>query len=130
MTNDPIADLLTRIRNANLRRHRIVTVPFSKKKADIVKILLEEGYILDFKIEGTGVKKELVLSLKYKGRNKVITGLKRISKPGLRVYAEVSKLPRVLNGYGIALVSTSKGIMTADNAKKQKLGGEVMAFVW
>jgi small subunit ribosomal protein S8 len=129
MTNDPIADLLTRVRNANLRRHKIVNVPYSKIKQDIVKILLEEGYILDFKVEGTGVKKELVIYLKYKGRNKVITGLKRISKPGLRVYAEVSKLPRVLNGYGVAIVSTSKGIMTADKARLAKLGGEVMAFV-
>jgi small subunit ribosomal protein S8 len=129
MTTDPIADLLTRIRNANQRKHKIVKAPYSKIKHDMLNILLEEGYIVDFKIEGEGVKKELSISLKYRGQQRVITGLKRISKPGLRVYSEAVKLPKVLNGYGIAIVSTSKGIMTGDKAKSQSLGGEIMAFV-
>ncbi len=130
MFNDPIADLLTRIRNANLRKKKALEIPYSKVKEEITKILLAEGYILDFKIEGVGVEKEIKIFLKYKGAQKVITGLKRISKPGLRVYTSAEKLPRVLNGYGIAIVSTSKGIMTADKARKDQLGGEVMAFVW
>ncbi len=130
MFNDPIADLLTRIRNANLRKKKALEIPYSKTKEEITKILLEEGYILDFRIENEGVDKEIKIFLKYKGTQKVITGLKRISKPGLRVYSPADKLPRVLNGYGIAIVSTSKGIMTADQARKDQLGGEVMAFVW
>lgn len=130
MINDPIADLLTRIRNANQRRHKSVKVSFSKVKNEIVTILKEEGYIIDFKIEGEGVSKEIVILLKYKGNNKVITGLKRISKPGLRVYSEAEKLPKVLNGFGIGIISTSKGIMTDAKARDAKLGGEVMAFIW
>ena len=130
MINDPIADLLTRIRNANMRKHKTVSVPFSKLKNDIVNILKEEGYIVDFKIEGNDAKKQIVIFLKYKGNQKVITGLKRISKPGLRVYSEVDKLPKVLNGFGIGIISTSKGIMTDAKAREAKLGGEVMAFVW
>ena len=129
MVNDPISDLLTRIRNANMRRHRQVSIPFSKTKQEITQILLAEGYINDFKVVGEGVKKELVITLKYKGQTKVITGLKRISKPGMRVYSEATNLPKVLNGYGIAIVSTSKGVMTAKEAQASKLGGEVMAFV-
>lgn len=130
MINDPIADLLTRIRNANMRKHKSVKAPYSRVKNEIVNILKEEGYITDYKIEGEGVNKELVIFLKYKGNQKVITGLKRISKPGLRVYSEVEKLPKVLSGFGIAIVSTSKGIMTDAKARNEKLGGEVMAFVW
>jgi len=130
MFNDPIADLLTRIRNANQRKHKTVAIPFSKVKQQIVEILKEEGYIIDYKINGEGVTKELVVFLKYKGNQKVITGLKRISKPGLRVYSEAEKLPRVLSGYGIAIISTSKGIMTDAKARKENLGGEVMALVW
>jgi len=129
MFNDPIADLLTRVRNANMRRHRQVDVPHSKNKQAIVQLLLEEGYIADFKIMGEGVEKKLVITLKYKGQQKVITGLKRISKPGMRVYSEAAKLPKVLNGYGVAIISTPKGIMTDKTAREQKLGGEVMAFV-
>ncbi len=130
MVNDPIADLLTRIRNANMRKHKAVSVSFSKTKEEIVAILKEEGYIVDFKIEGEGVNKQIVVLLKYKGNAKVITGLKRISKPGLRVYSEAAKLPKVLNGFGIGIISTSKGIMTDTKARELNLGGEVMAFVW
>ena len=130
MINDPIADLLTRIRNANQRTHRSVAIPYSKLKFEIAKIIKNEGYVLDFKVIGTGVERKIIIFLKYKGSQKVITGLKRISKPGLRVYSEADKLPYVLNGYGIAIISTSKGVMTAHTAKKERLGGEVMAFVW
>lgn len=130
MFNDPIADLLTRIRNANQRRHKMVRMPFSKVKNEITSILKEEGYIIDFRVEGKGVSKEIVISLKYKGNSKVITGLKRISKPGLRIYSEAEKIPRVLNGFGIGIISTSKGIMTDSKARELNLGGEVMAFVW
>jgi small subunit ribosomal protein S8 len=129
MINDPIADLLTRIRNANQRKHKTVSAGYSKVKNEIATILKEEGYIVDFKIEGEGVDKTIVIFLKYKGNQKVITGLKRISKPGLRVYSEADKLPKVLNGYGIGIISTSKGIMTDAKARNNKLGGEVMAFV-
>lgn len=130
MINDPIADLLTRIRNANMRKHKTVSIPFSRVKNEIINILKEEGYIIDFKVNGSGVEKKLVIFLKYKGNQKVITGLKRISKPGLRVYSEVEKIPKVLNGFGIGIISTSKGIMTDSKAREAKLGGEVMAFVW
>lgn len=129
MVNDPIADLLTRIRNANQRKHKLVKVSYSKVKEQIVKILKEEGYILDYKVDGDGVDKEIVIFLKYRGTQKVITGLKRISKPGLRIYSEVDKLPKVLNGFGIGIISTSKGIMTDAKAREANLGGEVMAFV-
>lgn len=131
MVNDPIADLLTRIRNANQRKHKVVVIPYSKTKEQIVKILLEEGYIINFKLQIEEKKrKEIVIFLKYKGQQKVISGLRRISKPGLRIYSESTKIPKVLNGYGIAVISTSKGIMTDKKAKKLNLGGEVMAFVW
>ncbi len=130
MINDPIADMLTRIRNANQRRHKVVNIPYSKINNEILKVLLEEGYIVNYKISGEGVKKELSVFLKYKGQNRVISGLKRISKPGLRVYSEVAKIPKVLNGFGISILSTSKGIMTGDKAKELNLGGEVIAFVW
>lgn len=130
MINDPIADLLTRIRNANQRKHKTVSAQYSKVKEQITTILKEEGYIIDFRIEGEGVDKKITILLKYKGNQKVITGLRRISKPGLRVYSEASKLPKVLNGYGIGIISTSKGIMTDAKARQENLGGEVMAFVW
>lgn len=129
MINDPIADLLTRIRNANQRKHKTVSYAYSKVKEQITKILKEEGYITDFIIEGEGVNKQIIVTLKYKGNAKVITGLRRISKPGLRIYSEAAKLPKVLNGYGIGIISTSKGIMTDAKARELKLGGEVMAFV-
>ena len=127
---DPIADMLTRVRNALQQKHTTVSMPASKEKKAIAEILVEEGYINSFNIEGD-VKKTLTIDLKY-GPNgeKVISGLKRISKPGLRVYAQSDKLPRVLNGLGIAIISTSKGMMTGKQAKKAHLGGEVIAYVW
>ncbi len=129
MINDPIADLLTRIRNANMRKHKTVSASYSKVKEQITTILKEEGYIVDFKIEGEDIDKKINIFLKYKGNQKVITGLRRISKPGLRIYSEAAKLPKVLNGYGIGIISTSKGIMTDAKARELNLGGEVMAFV-
>ncbi|WP_422397293.1 30S ribosomal protein S8 [Spiroplasma endosymbiont of Sarcophaga carnaria] len=129
MMIDTIADMLTRIRNANQRLHKSVIMPSSKMKVRIAEILKEEGYVEDFKISGD-VKKELSLTLKYKGKTKVISGLKRISKPGLRVYVTVEKVPQVLNGMGIAIISTSQGIMTDKAAKYAHLGGEVIAYVW
>lgn len=128
---DPIADMLTRIRNANQNRSKEVIIPSSKMKLEIAKILKEEGFIEEFKVNNESVQSTLTLTLKY-GHNKerVITGLKRISKPGLRVYAKTDEIPVVLNGLGIAIVSTSKGIMTDKEARRQKLGGEVLAYVW
>ncbi len=128
---DPIADMLTRIRNANVMRYKEVEVPASKIKVEIARILKEEGFISDYKIKKNNVQNIISLNLKY-GQNKerVITGLKRISKPGLRVYASVEELPRVLNGLGIAIVSTSKGLMTDKEARKESLGGEVLAYIW
>ena len=129
--NDPIADMLTRIRNANQMRYKEVEVPASKIKIEIARILKEEGFISDYKIKKTDVQSIIVLSLKYGERKeRVITGLKRISKPGLRVYAKAQELPRVLNGLGIAIVSTSHGVMTDKDARNQSLGGEVMAYIW
>ena len=128
---DPIADLLTRIRNANMRMHKQVSVPYSKLKQEIVKILLDEGYILDFKIEEVKgkVQKNLLISLKYKGTERVIKGIRRVSKPGIRLYSTAEKLPKVLNGLGTAIISTSKGMLTDKEARTQNLGGEVMLFV-
>ena len=128
---DPIADMLTRIRNANVMRYKEVEVPASKIKVEIARILKEEGFISDYKIKKNNVQNIIVLNLKY-GQNKerVITGLKRISKPGLRVYAKSEDIPKVLNGLGIAIVSTSKGIMTDKEARKQSVGGEVLAYIW
>lgn len=127
---DPIADMLTRIRNALQQKHESVSMPASKEKQAIAKILKDEGFITDYSVEGD-VKKTLTITLKYAEDNKrVISGLRRISKPGLRVYAKVDKLPRVLNGLGIAIISTSNGMMTDRDAKKNHLGGEVIAYVW
>ena len=128
---DPIADMLTRIRNANTRKHDTVNVPTSKAKLAIADILLEEGYITAYSQEVIDGIKYIVITLKY-GPNgeKVIQGLKRISKPGLRQYAGADQLPKVLNGLGIALMSTNKGIMTDKKARKEGVGGEVLAYVW
>ena len=129
--NDPIADMLTRIRNANQMRYKEVEVPASKIKIEIARILKDEGFISDYKIKKNDVQSIIVLSLKYGDRKeRVITGRKRISKPGLRVYAKASELPRVLNGLGIAIISTSHGVMTDKEARKESLGGEVMAYIW
>ncbi len=131
MVTDPIADMLTRIRNANQMRYKEVEVPASKMKLEIARILKEEGFIHDYKVKKNDVQSILVLYLKYSDKKeRVITGLKRISKPGLRVYAKAEELPRVLNGLGIAIVSTSKGVMTDKQARRESLGGEVLAFVW
>ena len=128
---DPIADMLTRIRNANMRNHKTVSVPHSNIKQQILKIFLDEGYIADFKIrESKGkVQKDIVISLKYKGTEKVVRGLKRVSKPGLKVYSKAETVPTVLNGLGTAIISTSKGIMTDKEARTQNLGGEVLLFI-
>lgn len=127
---DPIADMLTRIRNAVQARHEVVEVPANKEKIEIAKILKNEGFIVDYSIEGD-VKKNITITLKYGPNNeKVINGLKRISKPGLRAYAKVDSIPRVLNGLGIAIISTSHGMMTDKEAKAKHVGGEVIAYVW
>ena len=130
--SDPIADMLTRIRNANTAKHDTVDVPASKMKIAIANILVDEGYIAKYDLVEDGVVKNIHITLKYgEDKNeKIITGLKRISKPGLRVYAKANELPKVLGGLGIAIVSTSKGIMTDREARANKLGGEVLAFVW
>ena len=130
MVTDPIADMLTRIRNANSMRYKEVEVPASKIKIEIARILKEEGFILDYKIKKNNIQDILVLYLKYSGRERVITGLKRISKPGLRVYAKADEIPTVLSGLGIAIISTSKGMMTDRDARKASLGGEVLAYIW
>lgn len=127
---DPIADMLTRIRNANAQRHETVDVPASKLKKSIAEILVEEGYIKSFEEIEDNSQGILRLTLKYVNKQKVISGLKRISKPGLRVYATKDELPKVLGGLGIALISTSKGIMTDKKARQEGIGGEVLAFVW
>ncbi len=128
--SDPIADMLTRIRNANAMSYEAVSMPSSRMKVNIAKILKDEGFIVDYKVEGD-VKKTLTLNLKY-GPNgeKVISGLKKISKPGLRVTVGCEKLPRVLRGLGIAIISTSQGLMTDKEARAKGVGGEVLAYVW
>jgi len=128
---DPIADMLTRIRNAGMARHDSVDVPASKMKTSIAKVLLSEGYIKSFQLIDDGTQGVIRITLKYlPGKEKAITGLRRVSKPGLRVYAGADELPRVLKGLGIAIISTSKGIMTDRQARKEHVGGEVLAFVW
>ena len=131
VVTDPIADMLTRIRNAITAKHADVEIPASKTKKAIVDILLNEGYIASYEVVEHPLQNIIKITLKYgyKGE-RVITGLKRISKPGLRVYAKSDELPKVLNGLGIAIVSTSKGIMTDKHARSQNLGGEVLAYVW
>ena len=132
MTSDPIADMLTRIRNANTAKHDTVDVPCSKMKVSIAEILLKEGYIKKFDMIAVDGISMIHITLKYGAdkNEKIITGLKRISKPGLRVYASKEELPRVLGGLGIAIVSTNKGVMTDKEARKENVGGEVLAFVW
>ena len=128
---DPIADMLTRIRNANSAKHETVDVPVSNMKKAIAQILLEEGYIKSYEIIDDGKQGMIHITLKYgANKEKVISGLQRVSKPGLRVYAGRDELPKVLKGLGIAIVSTSKGIMTDKKARAEKIGGEVLAFVW
>ena len=130
MVTDPIADMLTRIRNAVQAHHETVDIPASKEKVEIAKILKNEGFITEYEVNGD-LKKTITITLKYtKGNQKVISGVKRISKPGLRIYAQADKVPRVLNGLGIAIISTSQGLMTDKEARNAGLGGEVLAYIW
>ncbi len=128
-TTDPIADMLTRIRNANLQRHATVDIPYSKEKKAIADILVNEGFVASLDVLEDS-HKTIRLTLKYEGKTRVLQGLKRISKPGLRIYANVEDLPKVLNGLGISIISTNKGIMTDKMARKENVGGEVLAYVW
>lgn len=132
MVNDTIADMLTRVRNANLARHQIVQVPATKMTKNIAAVLYEEGLIQNVEEIGDNLSEQLLISLKYKGKTRqpVITALKRISKPGLRIYANRKELPRVLGGLGIAVISTSQGVMTDTKARSQGLGGEVLCYIW
>ncbi|MBQ7105241.1 MAG: 30S ribosomal protein S8 [Bacilli bacterium] len=130
VVTDTIADMLTRIRNANAMRYNEVSVPASKLKIELARILKEEGFIKNYKVVKEDAQGSIVITLKYVNKERVITGLKRISKPGLRVYAKSSEIPKVLNGLGIAIISTSQGIMTDKEARKQNLGGEVLAYIW
>jgi small subunit ribosomal protein S8 len=128
--SDPIADMLTRIRNASRARHTDVSIPASKTKLAIATILRDEGFIESFSESQEGSRRSIVIKLKYVGKVPVVSGLRRISKPGLRVYASKTEIPRVLGGLGIVIVSTSQGIMTGQQARKSQLGGEVLAYVW
>ena len=130
VVTDTIADMLTRIRNANAMRSNEVSVPASNLKIELARILKEEGFIKGYKVVKDDAQGSILITLKYVNKERVITGLKRISKPGLRVYAKSSEIPKVLNGLGIAIISTSKGIMTDKEARKQNLGGEVLAYIW
>ena len=127
---DPIADMLTRIRNASSAKHSTVDVPASNMKKSIAEILLQEGYIKNFQLINDGVQGMIKLTLKYNGLERAITGLRRVSKPGLRVYAGADELPYVLRGLGVAIISTSKGVMTDKKARAAHVGGEVLAFIW
>ena len=127
---DPIADMLTRIRNANAVMHEKVDIPHSTLKDKIAEILKEEGYIANYKVVTDGNKKSIRVYLKYDGKDRIIKGIKRISKPGRRVYSSVEDMPRVLSGLGIAIVSTSKGIVTDRVARRENVGGETLVFVW
>jgi small subunit ribosomal protein S8 len=128
---DPIADMLTRLRNANSAYHDTVGMPYSKIKSHIAEILQQEGYIASWRVEDAEVGKNLVISLKFGNqRERSIAGIKRVSKPGLRIYARADKMPRVLGGLGVAVVSTSKGLMTDREARKRRMGGEVLCYVW
>ncbi|MDD3842247.1 MAG: 30S ribosomal protein S8 [Candidatus Izemoplasmatales bacterium] len=128
---DPIADMLTRIRNANQMKHETVEMPASKLKSEILTLLKNEGYITDFKLVSDGVQGTIRVTLKYlHNKERAVRGLKKISKPGLRVYAKTDEIPRVLNGLGIAIVSTSQGLMTDREARKKQVGGEIIAYIW
>ena len=130
--NDTIGDMLTRIRNANMVRQQTVKIPSTKMTRSIAKVLKEEGFIADFEDTGEGVKRTLVLTLKYRGKNRqpIINTLKRVSRPGLRVYANRRELPRVLGGIGVAIISTSSGVMTDRDARRTGVGGEVLCYIW
>ncbi|ATO30719.1 30S ribosomal protein S8 [Mycoplasmopsis bovirhinis] len=127
---DPISDLVVRVKNANARKHRSLSVPYSVKKEAIVKLIEREGYISSYSVEGEGVKKSLVITLKYKKNQSAIVGIKRVSKPGLRVYVKSDEIPAILSGYGTVIISTSKGLMTGTEARKENVGGEIIAYIW
>lgn len=131
-TNDTIADMLTRIRNATMARHQVTAIPATRMTQSIAQVLKREGYIADFEEVGEGIDRRLMLALKYQGKTRqpIITKLKRVSRPGLRVYSNHKELPRVLGGIGIAIISTSRGIMTDREARQQGVGGEVLCFIW
>lgn len=126
---DPIADMIVRIKNASSRKHKTVKIPFSNKKQKILTIIKEEGYIQNFEVTGEGINKVIKVLLKYKNNVSAITDIKRISKPGLRVYSTAKDLPEVLSGYGTVIISTSKGFLTRKQARKENLGGEVIAYI-
>lgn len=131
MLTDPIADMLTRIRNANMALHDVVRMPTSKLKVGVAKVLVDEGYISGYDVEGDGPKSELVVRLKYDAqRRRVLTGIKRISKPGRRVYADRDSVPKVLGGMGVSVLSTSQGLMTGQEARRRGIGGEILCSVW
>ena len=131
LVNDPIADMLTRIRNAQIAKHDTVVIPASNMKKAIMQILVDEGYVKSFTVIEDGKQGMIRATLKYgEGKTPVITGLRRVSKPGLRIYSSVEDMPKVLKGLGIAIVSTSKGIMTDRQARKENVGGEILAFIW
>ena len=127
---DPIADMLTRIRNANAAKHASVSIPFSRIKESIANILKNEGYIVDYEIKEEGTKKDIVVTLKFVDGEEVVKGLRRISKPGRRVYSSVDNLPKVLGGLGIAIVSTPKGVLTDKECRKHSVGGEILCYIW
>ncbi len=131
-TNDTISDMLTRIRNATLAKHQTTAIPATKMTVSIARVLKQEGFIADFEETGENIDRRLVVSLKYEGKNRqsIIKRLKRVSKPGLRVYSNSKELPRVLGGIGVAIISTSKGILTDREARKQGVGGEVLCYIW
>lgn len=131
-TNDTISDMLTRIRNATLAKHQTTAIPATKMTVSIARVMKQEGFIADFEETGENIDRSLVVALKYEGKNRqsIIKRLKRVSKPGLRVYSNSKELPRVLGGIGIAIISTSKGIMTDREARKQGVGGEVLCYIW
>lgn len=130
MVTDPIADMLTRVRNASMARHRRVDMPVSKLKTEIARLLKDKGYIYDYKVLGDGTRKSLRLYLKYYQEKPVIRSLQRVSKPGLRKYVGAAEIPRVRNGLGMAVLSTSRGVMTDAQARAAKVGGEILALVW
>ncbi|VEU70194.1 30S ribosomal protein S8 [Mycoplasmopsis glycophila] len=128
---DPISDLIVRIKNANARKHKTVSIPYSAKKEAIVKLIESEGYISSYEVKGEKVtEKEIVVTLKFKKGQAAIVGIKRVSKPGLRVYVKAEEIPTVLSGYGTVIISTSKGLMTGKEARKENVGGEIIAYIW
>lgn len=131
MSSDPIADMLTRIRNANMAHHEEVSFPASKIKVEIVNIMKQEGFITDYEVSGTGIERMIKVTLRYAERNRpMINGLKRVSKPGLRLYVGRNEIPRVYGGMGIAILSTSKGVLPSYKAWKQGVGGELLCYIW